>query len=91
MSTKYAKARDVAGQWKSELRKAQRENRSLRKVYAAARDLVDEIAVHSMLTNEELPYSLRFAAVDLRNALRKAVFAEPTPATAPGAAQEDQP
>ena len=89
MVTKYAKARDVAGQWKSELRKAQRENRSLRKVYAAARDLLDEIGVHTMLTNEALPYSLRLAAVDLRNALRNAVFAEPqAPRTQPGGTQE---
>ena len=77
MTTKYAKARDTAGQWKSELRKAQRENRSLRKVYAAARDLYEELGVHALLTDEPLPFSIKSAAYDLKVALRNAVFAEP--------------
>ena len=77
MTTKYAKARDVAGQWKSELRKAQRENRSLRKVYAAARDLLDEMALFGHLTSTNLPADVAAAARDLKSAMRNAVFAEP--------------
>jgi hypothetical protein len=69
VSTKYAKARDTAGQWKSELRKAQRENRSLRKVYAAAKDVLNILDVTGVGCINE--------AVALRDALRNAVFAEP--------------
>jgi hypothetical protein len=76
VTTKYANARDTAGQWKSELRKVQRENRSLRKVYAAARDLYDELSVHAMLTGDPIPWAVKSAAYDLKVALRGAVFAE---------------
>jgi hypothetical protein len=76
MTTKYAKARDIAGQWKSELRKAQRENRSLRRVYSAARDLNDEIALHAQLTGTKPPEAIADAWRSLKDALRNAVFAE---------------
>ena len=36
MSTKYAKARDAAGQWKQEYRKQKEENTSLRKILRAS-------------------------------------------------------
>lgn len=39
MSTKYAKARDVAGQWRSEYRKQKRENATLRRALVAAQAL----------------------------------------------------
>lgn len=81
MSTKYAKARDVAGQWKSELRKAQRENRSLRRVYAAALDLHDELMLHAVLTRIDLPGDIAKAARALKGTMRNAVFAEPEGAT----------
>lgn len=71
MTTKYAKARDTAGQWKSELRKVQRENRSLRKVHAAAREL---LAVLSCFTQ---PEGVCLRAKALRMRLDTAVFAEP--------------
>ena len=69
MSTKYAKARDVAYQWRAEHRKLARENKSLRRVYVAAKDLLEAI--------ETLPLDVdaadrRFA---LKDACRNAVFA----------------
>jgi hypothetical protein len=76
VSTKYAKARDVAGQWKSELRKVQRENRSLRKVYAAANLLLDELAIHRQHTGSAEPIYVMQAAKALRTVMRSAVFAE---------------
>jgi hypothetical protein len=88
MTTKYAKARDVAGQWKSELRKVQRENRSLRRVYAAARDLHDEIALHTQLTGQRPPDMVLAAARDLKDALRNAMFAEVPRAAASLGAKE---
>lgn len=66
MSTKYAKARDVAFQWRAEHRKVRQENRSLRKVYNAARIL--ELS----LVNHE-PHLQALAK--LRQALNAAVFA----------------
>ena len=36
MSTKYAKARDAAGQWRQEYRKQKGENASLRRILAAS-------------------------------------------------------
>ena len=62
MTTKYAAARDVAFQWRSEYRKLQRENKSLRRVYAEARALVDK------MPRDEV-------TADLRDAVRNAVFA----------------
>lgn len=62
MTTKYAAARDVAYQWRAEHRKTQRENKSLRRVYFAARALL-----------ERLPKDEYTA--DLRDAMRNAVFA----------------
>jgi len=70
VTTKYAKARDVAGQWKSELRKAQRENRSLRKVHAAARELLAVLACYTR------PEGVYLRSQQLRVVLDAAVFAE---------------
>lgn len=78
MTTKYAKARDVAGQWKSELRKVQRENRSLRKVYDKALALLEEMAYHKLVTGTELGNNyISLAARDLRSVMRAALFAQP--------------
>lgn len=63
MASKYAVARDVAYQWRAEYRKAKRENKSLRRVYAEARALLDK------LPRDE-------TTAGLRDAVRNAVFAE---------------
>ena len=62
MSTKYAKARDIAGQWRSEYQKVKRENASLRRVYAEAKKLADA------MPRDEQTFALR-------DALRNAEFA----------------
>lgn len=62
MTTKYAKARDIAGQWRSEHQKVKRENASLRRVYTEAKKLVDA------MPRDEKTFALR-------DALRNAVFA----------------
>lgn len=67
MATKYAKARDVAGQWRSEFRKVRRENRSLRAVYVEAKALLEAVGVAAHIA----------ATKRLREALDAAVFAEP--------------
>lgn len=63
MTTKYAAARDVAGQWRSEFRKVKAENKSLRRVYTEAKALIEK------LPKDETTF-------DLRDAVRNAVFAE---------------
>ncbi len=40
MTTKYAKAKDTAYQWRAEYRKVKEENRSLRRVLAAAQEFI---------------------------------------------------
>lgn len=74
MSTKYAKARDVAFQWRAEHRKLARENKSLRHVYVAAKALLEAI--------ESLPLDVDAAdrRLTLKDACRNAVFAMDTPA-----------
>lgn len=75
MSTKYAKARDVAYQWRAEQRKVARENKALRDVYFAARALLQAI--------EAVPLQPEAAAMrlHLKSACRNAVFAEPAQTT----------
>ena len=41
MTTKYAKAKDTAFQWRSEYRKVKEENRSLRRVMTAAVEFIN--------------------------------------------------
>ena len=70
MSTKYAKARDVAYQWRAEHRKTKAENRSLRHVYKEAVKLLQAIeAVPLDFVGAE-------ARLSLKSACRNAVFAE---------------
>lgn len=64
MPTKYARARDVAFQWRAEFAKVRRENRSLRKVYVEVARLLPS------LPNDE-------TTAALRNAVKNAVFAVP--------------
>lgn len=64
MTTKFAKARDTAFQWRSEYRKAKAENRSLRQVYKHAKALSDH------LEGDAGPKSLD----DLQRALRSSLL-----------------
>ena len=70
MSTKYAKARDVAFQWRAEHRKVRQENRSLRKVYETAKALS-----HAIASGGEFDSELDA----LRDSLAGAVFAVEQP------------
>lgn len=75
MSTKYAKARDVAYQWRTECRKVKQENKSLRKVFEASRQLTAFLKT----TQVRLPIADAIAFDELVNRLeavqRSAVFA----------------
>ena len=67
MSSKYAKARDTAYQWRAEYRKAQTENRSLRSVLRHAQALSDHLEGDvGPKTLEQLQRALRSALLNAR-------------------------
>ena len=69
MATKYAKARNVAFEWRSEYKTVKRENTSLRRVFLHARALSDHLSGKpSTKTLEQLHKALK-------DSMRNAVFA----------------
>ena len=67
MSTKYAKARDVAYQWRSECRKLQRENQSLRQVLKSSKLLLHTLEQIPITPRVEHHLTIKQLARDILN------------------------